>query len=278
MTAQGRGAGTPAPFPLFQRNPVKRYDSPAWISAAMDDAGLTAAEFRVLAHVCRRAGDGTNGRGCDAGIAKMAETCRMKAATVRAALQALVCAGWLSAVERPGRVTIYTPKLLPLAASDPSPETVGVRNVEEGNPSPETVAHPSLSGIGDPSPLGGAEGIPEGNPLSKTTHTRPDLDQVRFFAASSDKGITLECAEKFWRQNEAVGWKLRGQPVINWKPLLEAYAAAWNRFEAQRPQTQAKLPRMSVEEAEALLGGRSPSRMQKAAMEYPEPPIKLPRL
>lgn len=219
----------------------------------MDDAGLTAAEFRVLAHVCRRAGDGTNGRGCDASIATMAKACRLNTDRLRQMIHKLIELGWIESNQKPGKATTYFPKF---PQGDPLANKGGV----EADPSPECQPHPLASEGGHPLANRGAEGIPEGNPLSKTTHGRPDLDQVRFFAASSDKGITLECAEKFWRQNEAVGWKLRGQPVINWKPLLEAYAAAWNRFEAQRPQTQAKLPRMSLEEAEALLGGRAPSR------------------
>jgi hypothetical protein len=98
-------------------------------------------------------------------------------------------------------------------------------------------------------------------------------------AAEPASGIPRACAEKFWRENEAVRWVRRGQPVMRWKPLLEAYAAAWARIEAQRPQRAATGQRLSDEEVDRLLGGRAPHRLEKAAREYPEPPItKLPRL
>lgn len=133
----------------------QRYQSPAWISAAMDDAGLTPHEFRVLAHVCRRAGDGSNGRGCDASVASMARVCAMKADTLRGCLQGLAERGWLECTTRPGKPTEYRPSF-PL---DPSPQTVGV----EAYPSPERGVHPS--------PQTGAEGKPEGNPLKGNQST-----------------------------------------------------------------------------------------------------------
>jgi len=135
----------------------QRYQSPAWISAALDDAGLTPHEFRVLAHVCRRAGDGSNGRGCDASVASMAAVCRMKADTVRQALKALVRGGWLTAWERSGKATSYFPACL----GNPS------------YPSPETGAHPSPHTVGDPSRSRGDEG----NPLRDTLKgTRTDTE------------------------------------------------------------------------------------------------------
>ena len=253
----------------------KPYESPAWISAAMDDAGLTASEFRVLAHVCRRAGDGANGRGCDSSIATMAKACRVHPDRLSQTLKRLVDIQWLTVEERAGRTWVYYPQI-------PEVHPPANNGGAEIHPTPECRPHPPTNKGVDPPTNKGDEGKPEGNPLREpkreSAPARPSLNQVIDFAEASAATIPRECAEKFWRENEAVGWMRRGQPVLRWQPLLEAYAAAWARFEGVRSQRDGKLPKMSLEAADALLGGRSPSRQAKAAGEYPEPKVKLPRL
>ena len=130
----------------------QRYQSPAWISAAMDDAGLTPHEFRVLAHVCRRAGDGSNGRGCDASVASMAEVCRIDPDRLRQMLKKLVLLGWLEATTRLGRATEYRPAF-------PS------------DPSLDCPPHPWATEGDHPLAIAGAEGKPEGNPLKGNQST-----------------------------------------------------------------------------------------------------------
>ena len=71
-----------------------------FIHAAVDDAGLTPAQFRVLCHVGRRGA-------CFESVGNMAARCRLHADTVRRSLKELVRLGWLSRQLRPGTTNIY---------------------------------------------------------------------------------------------------------------------------------------------------------------------------
>ena len=65
----------------------------SFIHASLDDAGLSPVEFRVFAHVLRRAGrDGL----CFAGAASMAKSCRVNVKTLRKTLRALAGYGMVS--------------------------------------------------------------------------------------------------------------------------------------------------------------------------------------
>ena len=71
-----------------------------FIHAAVDEAGLTPAQFRVLCHVGRR-GE------CYEAVANMATHCRLHADTVRKSLKELVRLGWLHRQQRTGTTSIY---------------------------------------------------------------------------------------------------------------------------------------------------------------------------
>lgn len=231
------------------------YQSPALISAAMDDAGLTPHEFRILAHVCRRAGDGSNGRGCDASVASMAEVCGFDVKTVRGALQRLTAAGWLEAIERPGKPTGYLPRI-----PGDSPD-----------PYHSTVAHPYQPEAGDPYRSVVAKGNPIREPIKgKKTDTATPAESCgtgpQSFAgdrggSASDSpgrgsgGIVAEDDARRWGRKiheeegkssdsvlamfppaeaerwavdwfvamERQGWELGGSPVVNPRAALRGY-------------------------------------------------------
>lgn len=75
-----------------------------FVHSALDDYPLTPEEFRVYAHLARRAGHG------DAypAVASIAQKCRMHEDTVRRCLQNLIAFKMLEAHERKGRTTLYT--------------------------------------------------------------------------------------------------------------------------------------------------------------------------
>ncbi len=102
-----------------------KYDSPAALHSALDDAGLSVRDFRVMLHVCRRHGEGNNGRGCYASTASIAGTCRIHPDNVRKILQNLVFLGWLRCAERPGSTTVYVPQF-------PTPSTTKGGVVNQG--------------------------------------------------------------------------------------------------------------------------------------------------
>ena len=75
---------------------------PAWL----DDADLTAVEFRLLAHVWRRAG---KKGACYESVAKMAAHIGVSERTIQYALRSLEENRWISGVRKAGETTRYYP-------------------------------------------------------------------------------------------------------------------------------------------------------------------------
>lgn len=78
-----------------------------FIHSSLDDAGLTSEQFRVLAHLSRRAGDGA----AWASNATMAEKCRLHPDTVVACLKELERRRMIRREARPGKTTVV--KIMP---------------------------------------------------------------------------------------------------------------------------------------------------------------------
>jgi len=125
-----------------------------FISAQLDEARLSAAQFRVYGHVARRS---ASGLGCFESVPNMAAVCRLDADTVRRALHALTVGRLLHAVPRPGQTTLYQPALPAFWERRPAP---GERTPPHrpGNPHPHSQTaggDPSPSAPGEPLPIGG---------------------------------------------------------------------------------------------------------------------------
>ena len=75
-----------------------------FVHSSLDDAGLTANEFRVYCHLARRAG---NTGDAFPSVQTIADVCRMNRDTVWAALKSLTARGMLQRVPRPGLSTVY---------------------------------------------------------------------------------------------------------------------------------------------------------------------------
>jgi len=73
-----------------------------FIPAALDDAGLTLSQFRVLLHVVRRGV-------CFARVATIASACRCHPKTVRRALHRLEKMGWIMTETRTGKTSVHQP-------------------------------------------------------------------------------------------------------------------------------------------------------------------------
>lgn len=78
-------------------------DYGAFIPSFLDDYGLSPYEFRVYAHVLRRAGGGK----CWESIPNMAKHCRMNEKTTRRAIQRLIDLRMIRPQLRPGKSTEY---------------------------------------------------------------------------------------------------------------------------------------------------------------------------
>ncbi len=127
-----------------------------FVHSDLDDAGLDAESFRVLAHVARRSENGL----AYAAIKSMASACNMDKKTVADRLVSLAKSGWLIREHRPGRTTIYR---LP-----PNPPDGFTHETGEPAASPDrtrgTGEHPTRQTGDEGNPL---KVIHEGNPNTR---------------------------------------------------------------------------------------------------------------
>lgn len=155
-----------------------KFKLPMAVHSSLDDAGLTAEQFRVMAAVCRKCGDEANGRQCDASILTLAKICRLHPQTVRDALISLKALGWVDVIERSGRSKVHVPRF-----PYPSGSKVGVSLQGRGMVEVEglgfEVAPPSGSELGPPSGFKVGKGIPT-RETHKGNHNLPPHESLPF--------------------------------------------------------------------------------------------------
>jgi len=91
---------------------MPRRPMPKWIfvHSDLDDAQLSAASFRVLAHLARRA----DGSGVAfPGVKSIGKVCRLNKDTVADSLKSLESQGWIARIKRPGCTSGYELVQLP---------------------------------------------------------------------------------------------------------------------------------------------------------------------
>lgn len=218
---------------------MSKYESPAWISGDLDDAGLTHAEFRLVAHVCRRSGNGSNGRWCDSSVPTMAKVCRINEGYTRTLLKRLVDLEWLEVEKRDGTTNVYRPRF---PSADP-PKNKGYppgrnkgggggRNKgDEGIPSKGChSSEPSRDS--NSAPVGTA--FPTGDANSRMPSMEEALEMVKSIHEEArfdpDNSIGMYCWQevaewtKQWHFNmKATGGKYKGSDVRDWKAALTGY-------------------------------------------------------
>jgi hypothetical protein len=89
--------------PNFEAEQSTRGFNVIFIHSTLDDAGLTPDQFRVFAHVSRRASSGK----CTAAGATMAKICRIHPDTLKRCIAELVRRKMLNKTERPGRTNLW---------------------------------------------------------------------------------------------------------------------------------------------------------------------------
>jgi DNA-binding MarR family transcriptional regulator len=211
-----------------------------FVHSALDDLGLSPAQFRVYCHLARRAnaGSGIEGSAWPA-VSEIARLCRLHEDTVRAALRWLAAHRLLTRERRPGATGVY--------------RLTAASHWLRPNPS-ESDTPPSVSGDTPPNPMEdhpsekrGDEGDPfEGYPLKEHTHPAGSsaprsLEEVE--AAASMHGICPEAARVFYHEGEANGWlNKHGHPIRNWQSALQAYGEKWRAVEHQRAARPPRSP------------------------------------
>lgn len=207
-----------------------------FIHSRLDDYGLSSPQFRVYAHLARRAGSGA----AWPAVATIAGICQLHPQTVREALRVLVDHRLITRTLRPGTTPIY--RLTPAAHWQPPTRITG-------NPS-ESDAPPSISETtpakqiqGHPYEIDGAEGNPiEGNPTKEEIRTPrasglprnedEAIEQAKLAAVPSDFARVEFC------RFESVGWvNGAGIPVRKW---IHHLRKRWADDQSQRAERQTR--------------------------------------
>lgn len=129
-----------------------------FLHSSLDDAELSMSEFRIYAHLSRRAG--SPGGKCYSSVATVATVCKCTKNTVRAALVELESRKMLRKIERPGFTNQWY--LTPPDEWGPLPKE---GRGSTGDPTQKEVGDPYQNRVGDPTQKEVGEGTPrEGNP------------------------------------------------------------------------------------------------------------------
>ncbi len=191
VSKYSRRAEDSAPYHLMSSAP----NNAIWVHSALDDLGLTPSQFRVYAHLSRRAGNGV----AWPAIASIARVCRLSRNTVIAALHSLERRGLLQVERNRGgapnhyrRIQIgQWPKTAERQGSPRTqlkPDTTQ-RNMSTGNP-PKTDTEVIPKEVLEGYPLRKSM---EGNPLRRS---REGVSQP---AASLNYGVASSADTKtFW--------------------------------------------------------------------------------
>lgn len=92
-------------------------------------------------------------------------------------------------------------------------------------------------------------------PGSATDLPWPSLEEVR--QRADIRGISKDCAEKWWHLNDSRGGcDQHGQPIRRWESSLVAFAATWRAVEAQqRTRTDSRPPRTPCDHSKGFFHG-----------------------
>ena len=129
-----------------------------FIHSRLDDYGLSPQQFRVYAHLARRAGSG----GAWSSVARMAHVCKLHPQTVRAALRVLVRHRLITRQPRPSTTPIYRLTKAdqwepPTSITGHPSERITPPSVSEGGTTKRIQDHPYEKDAGEGNPT-------EGNP------------------------------------------------------------------------------------------------------------------
>jgi DNA-binding MarR family transcriptional regulator len=216
-----------------------------FVRSDLDDAGLSPAAFRVLAHLARRAG--SNGEAFP-GVASMAKTCQLNRDTIWRALSELEAAGWLKRRQRLGASTVYT---LVEAASGKEgvAEKEGCPLVSAGGSGKVRAGGSGKGGVGPSGKEGVLRVSTEGNPkkgihgrvchpLAPTVPTWSDLSdgERQQIAAHAGTDAAAEAAFGSWRGRK-----------LNFRDKVDSTADAVSMVidDIKRPPTSARLAKLT---------------------------------
>jgi hypothetical protein len=207
-----------------------------FIHSRLDDYGLTPPQFRVYAHLARRAGSGA----AWPAIATIAATCRLDPKTVRKALRTLVGHKLIHKKERPSETTLYT---LTQASDWQPPTHISGQPYQSANPPAKWEGSTTKPHEGQPYQKTPDEGNPiEGNPTKDKTHIPRQGVLPRSEAEAVEQaklaGVPPEFAISEFNRMEGVGW-IDGcqRQVRSWRHYL---AQRWSKEQSERQERKAR--------------------------------------
>jgi hypothetical protein len=84
------------------------------------------------------------------------------------------------------------------------------------------------------------ESLPAPSELLKSNLFRqPNIpSREKVYEVFKTNGGTKEMADKFWDNNEATGWYVRGSPITNFVNLIPSFISNWKNFDKTTPKEQ----------------------------------------
>lgn len=203
-----------------------------FVHSSLDDAGLTANEFRVYCHLARRSGHAGD---AFPSAQTISEVCRMHRDTVWEALRTLQSRGMVQRAPRPGLSTLYvltTPDQWVISTNPP--ET-------KGRPSEPPTGNegPPPSGIQGPPPTGNKgprRESTEGNPPKgiQRRANAPTLDEWTAYCTTTWPDWHPDCAGESHAYYAMAGWRTRAGAIRDWKAAARtahANAVNWGKLQ-----------------------------------------------
>jgi DNA-binding transcriptional ArsR family regulator len=203
-----------------------------FIHSRLDDYGLTPPQFRVYAHIARRASSGA----AWPAVTNIARICKLHPQTVRRALHVLVQHRLITRESRPGTTPIY--RLTPASQWQPSLNING--NPSESNPPASVLESTPPKRIeGNPTEKDRDEGNPsEGDPVKERIQIPciPDIpcNEKEAVKQAELVGVPPEFARTEFLRLESTDWvNGAGNPVRKWLPHLRK---RWADDQSQRAE------------------------------------------
>lgn len=214
-----------------------------FIHSRLDDYGLTPPQFRVYAHIARRASSGA----AWPSITNIARICKLHPQTVRRALRVLVQHRLITREPRSGTTPIY--RLTPASQWQPPLNINGTPSASD-TPTSDSESTPAKRIQSHPSETDGVKGNPsEGNPVKENIHIPStstlgvSCNEAEAVEQAKLVGVPLEFARTEFLRLESVGWvNGAGNPVRKWVSHIRKRWADDQRQRAERKTYTAARP------------------------------------
>lgn len=205
-----------------------------FIHSIVDDAGLSPAEFRVYAHLARRAG----ASGAYPGVDSVSRICQLAKMTVIKSIKRLEELKMIRVTRSNGERNRY---LLTRSSEWTVTSNGQVASPKERTGSPNEVTPPVQSRerkvIHEGNPLGESFALESTDVKKGKKFTPPDTKLVEtYFMELGMNGVSAEQAQKFCDHHGQGGWILKtGRKMIDWRCAARIWRGNWEKWNPSQP-------------------------------------------